>query len=90
MIGAAGLVATSIWQYRQSEITRRQAESQQQIASMQAENGWRIERAEILAKNLQVLASTGPNTVEQRYGVLLSLARGGRHFEWLNTRSITR
>ena len=76
VIGAAGLIATSIWQYKQSEIARRQAESQQHIATTQAENSWRIERAEILSKNLQVLASSGENTVEQRYGVLLSLTRG--------------
>jgi len=76
VIGMAGLIATSIWQYRQSEIARRQAESQQEIARMQAENSWRIERAEILAKNLQVLASHGPNTADQRFGVLLSLTRG--------------
>jgi hypothetical protein len=76
VIGAAGLIATSIWQYRQSEIARHQAESQQQIATTQAENSWRIERAEILSKNLQVLATSGSNSVEQRYGVLLSLTRG--------------
>jgi hypothetical protein len=76
VIGAAGLIATSIWQYKQSEIARRQAESQQKIAQTQAENSWRIERAEILSKNLQVLASSGGNNVEQRYGVLLSLTRG--------------
>jgi hypothetical protein len=76
VIGAAGLIATSIWQYKQSEIARRQADSQQQIAQTQAENSWRIERAEILSKNLQVLASSGGNNVEQRYGVLLSLTRG--------------
>lgn len=76
VIGAAGLVATSIWQYRQSEIAARQAESQQRIAVTQAENQWRIERAEILAKNLGVLSSAGPGTVEQRYGALLSLSRG--------------
>jgi hypothetical protein len=76
VIGAAGLIATSIWQYKQSEIARRQAESQQTIAQTQAENSWRIERAEILSKNLQVLASSGGNNVEQRYGVLLSLTRG--------------
>src|SRR5215467_3182522 len=76
VIGAAGLIATSIWQYKQSEIARRQAESQQEIAITQAENSWRIERAEILSKNLQVLATTGTNTVESRYGVLLSLTRG--------------
>jgi len=76
VIGAAGLVATSIWQYRQSEIAAHTADSQQKIAITQAENSWRIERAEILSKNLSVLASTGPETVEQRYGVLLSLTRG--------------
>jgi hypothetical protein len=76
VIGAAGLIATSIWQFKQSEIARRQAESQQAIAQAQAENQWRIERAEILAKNLQVLGSRGPTSADQRYGVLLSLTRG--------------
>jgi len=76
VIGAAGLVATSIWQYRQAETQEKSAASQQRIAMEQAANNWRIERAEILSKNLSVLASTGPETVEQRYGVLLSLTRG--------------
>ncbi len=75
VLGIAGLVATSIWQYRQSETTRKQSESQEKVAETQAENSWKIERAEILGKNLQVLSSTGPGTVEQRYGVLLSLTR---------------
>jgi hypothetical protein len=76
VIGAAGLVATSIWQYRQSEISARTAESQQRIATTQADNTWRIERAEILSKNLTVLSQGGQETAEQRYGVLLSLTRG--------------
>jgi hypothetical protein len=76
VIGVAGLIATSIWQYRQSEIARRQAESQQKIAETNAANSWRIERAEILAKNLQILSTRGAATLEQRYGVLLSLTRG--------------
>lgn len=76
VVGMSGLIATSIWQYKQSDISRRQAESQQKIAQMQAENNWRIERAEILSKNLQVLASSGEPNIEQRYGVLLSLTRG--------------
>src|SRR5215470_5664794 len=76
VIGAAGLIATSIWQYKQSEIARRQAESAETMAKTQAENQWRIERAEILSKNLQVLASRGGATADQRYGVLLSLTRG--------------
>jgi hypothetical protein len=76
VIGVAGLIATSIWQYRQSEIARRQAESQQRVAETQANNAWRVERAEILSKNLQVLSSHEKDTLEQRYGVLLSLTRG--------------
>ncbi len=76
VIGAAGLIATSIWQYKQSEIVRRQAESQQAIAETQADNQWRIKRAEILGQNLQVLASRGAASAEDRYGVLLSLTRG--------------
>lgn len=76
VVGMSGLIATSIWQYKQSDIARRQAESQQKVAQMQAENSWRIERAEILSKNLQVLAASGEPNIEQRYGVLLSLTRG--------------
>jgi len=76
VIGAAGLIATSIWQYKQSEIAAHQAVAQQAIAKTQAENQWRIERAEILSKNLQVLASRGGTTADERYGVLLSLTRG--------------
>jgi hypothetical protein len=75
VIGVAGLLATSIWQYRQSEIARRQAESQQRVAETQAANAWRVERAGILAKNLTLLTKGG-GTVDQRYGVLLSLTRG--------------
>jgi hypothetical protein len=75
VIGAAGLIATSMWQYRQSETTRNQAEAQQKVAETAAENSWKITRADILSKNLSVLASTGPDTVGQRYGVLLSLTR---------------
>ena len=76
VIGAAGLIATSIWQYKQSEIAKRQAMSAEAMAKTQAENQWRIERAEILSKNLQVLASRGGTSADQRYGVLLSLTRG--------------
>jgi hypothetical protein len=76
VIGAAGLIATSIWQYRQSEIARHQADSQLQVAKAQADNQWRIERAEILSKNLQVLSTRGEASADQRYGVLLSLTRG--------------
>ena len=76
VIGVAGLVATSIWQYRQSQTAVRQAESEQAIARTKAENDWRIARAEILAKNLNILASQAPDSADQRFGVLLSLTRG--------------
>ena len=76
VIGVAGLVATSIWQYRQSQTAQRQAESEQKIAATKADNEWRIARAEILAKNLNVLSTQGANTADQRFGVLLSLTRG--------------
>lgn len=76
VIGAAGLVATSIWQYRQANVAQKQADSQEQVAHTQAENSWKIEKADILSKNLQSLSGTGPANVEQRYGILLSLTRG--------------
>src|SRR5664279_2556759 len=76
VIGVAGLVATSIWQYRQSQTALHQAESEQKIAATKAENEWRIARAEILAKNLNVLSMQGANSADQRFGVLLSLTRG--------------
>ena len=76
VIGVAGLVATSIWQYRQSQTALRQAESEQKIAATKADNEWRIARAEILAKNLNVLSTQGANSADQRFGVLLSLTRG--------------
>jgi len=76
VIGAAGLVATTIWQYRQADVAARQAATQQEVARVQAENNWKIEKANILAKNLQVLVSEGTANLEQRYGVLLSLTRG--------------
>ena len=76
VIGVAGLVATSIWQYRQSQTAAHSAASEQAIAKTKAENDWRIARAEILAKNLNVLASQAPDSADQRFGVLLSLTRG--------------
>src|ERR1700687_4810130 len=76
VIGAAGLIATTIWQYRQADVTASQAQTQQQVAKTQAENSWKIEKANILAKNLEVLSAQGLGHAEQRYGVLLSLTRG--------------
>src|SRR5450755_1338437 len=76
VIGVAGLVATSIWQYRQSQIASAQAQSEQTIAATKAENDWRIARADILSKNLTVLSGQGPGSADQKFGVLLSLSRG--------------
>lgn len=76
VIGAAGLLSTSIYQCNQGDLSRRQAEAQMNIAREQAENSWRIERAKILSQNLQALTARGDGNVEQRYGVLLSLSRG--------------
>ena len=58
----AGLIATSIWQYRQSQTAAEQARSEQAIARTKADNDWRIARAEILSKNLNVLSTQGPQT----------------------------
>jgi hypothetical protein len=76
VIGVAGLVATSVWQFRQAKTAERQAISDQAIARTKADNDWRITRADILSKNLNVLSTQGPNTADQRFGVLLSLTRG--------------
>jgi hypothetical protein len=76
VLGLAGLVATSIWQYRQSRNAEVEAVTQRQLAITKADNDWRIARAEILAKNLDVLASTAPGAADRKYGVLLSLTRG--------------
>ena len=76
VIGGAGLIATSLYQCNQSKLAERQALSQQKIATEQALNNWRIERAKILAQNLQTLTARGGDNAEQRYGVLLSLSRG--------------
>ncbi|HEX3694366.1 MAG TPA: hypothetical protein VH374_03160 [Polyangia bacterium] len=76
VIGVAGLVATSIWQYRQSLTAAETGRSEQAIARTKADNDWRIARAEILSKNLNVLSSQGPTSADQRFGVLLSLTRG--------------
>jgi hypothetical protein len=75
-LGVAGLIATSIWQFRQSVTAAEQAKSEQAIARTKADNDWRIARAEILSKNLDVLSKQGPQSADQRFGVLLSLTRG--------------
>ena len=76
VLGVAGLAATSMWQCRQSTTAEQQSLAQQKVAQTQAENSWKIERADILSKNIGTLAASGPDTVDQRYGVLLSLTRG--------------
>ena len=75
VVGIAGVIATSIWQYRQSQTQKAQADAAQRVAETQAANSWKIERADILAKNLETLASTGSASADQRFGVLLSLTR---------------
>jgi hypothetical protein len=75
VIGVAGLIATTIWQWRNYHTQREQADAQQKVAETQAANGWKIARADILAKNLAVLSLSGPDSADQRFGVLLSLAR---------------
>lgn len=76
VIGGAGLIATSLYQWNNSKLAQRQAEWQQKREEEKSNNEWRIERAKILAQNLQTLTSRGGDTAEQRYGVLLSLTRG--------------
>jgi len=76
VIGGAGLIATSIYQCNNSKLAQRQAEWQQKRELEKAQNDWRIERAKILAQNLQTLTARGGDTAEQRFGVLLSLTRG--------------
>jgi hypothetical protein len=75
LIGIAGLIATSIWQYRQQQTQKSQAAAAQKVAETQAANSWKIERTDILAKNLETLAQSGSASADQRYGVLLSLTR---------------
>src|SRR5690349_10539759 len=73
VIGVAGLIATSIWQYRQQQTQKTQAEAAQKVAETQATNSLKISRLDVLGKNLNILAQSGPSTADQRYGVLLSL-----------------
>src|SRR5260370_13699089 len=72
VIGAAGLIATSIWQFRQAEIAGRQSAAQQKVAETQAENNWKIEMAIILALNLQTISAQAANIIVHRSCVLTS------------------
>src|SRR5207249_4054051 len=42
VVGIAGLVATSIWQFRQSANQKAQADAAQKVAETQAANSWKI------------------------------------------------
>src|SRR5438132_300055 len=46
------------------------------MAEDKYKNDWRIARAEILSKNLDVLSTQGSKTADRRFGVPLSLTRG--------------
>jgi hypothetical protein len=76
VLSVVGLLVTSVWQYRQSKTAEQSALSEQAIAKTKADNDWRITRADILSKNINVLSTQGPGTADQRFGVLLSLTRG--------------
>src|SRR5215471_2224615 len=75
VLGLAGLIATGLYQREQTKIAFQQAQAQIAVSQNQAETQWKIARAEILSKNLQVLLDKKPETIDQRYGVLLSLTR---------------
>jgi hypothetical protein len=75
VIGIAGLIATTIWQYRNYHNQRENNDAQRKIAETQASNAWKIERTKILGNNMAVLAQSGSDTADARYGVLLSLTR---------------
>ena len=75
VLGIAGLAGTALYQSQNTKIEQRKAEAAIAAAQSAAETQWKIARAEILSKNLQVLLDKKPETVDQRYGVLLSLTR---------------
>src|SRR5215471_14572502 len=75
VLGLAGLIATGLYQREQTKIAFQQAQAQIAVSQNNAETQWKIARAEILSKNLQVLLDKKPETIDQRYGVLLSLTR---------------
>jgi hypothetical protein len=75
VLGLAGLVGTALYQSQQTKIAQKQADAQIAVSQNQAITQWKIARAEILSKNLQVLIDKKPETIDQRYGVLLSLTR---------------
>ena len=76
VIGVAGLVATSIWQYRQSQIAAHQAMSEQAIAQHQGRERLAHRARRDPGEEPDVLSAQAPDTADQRFGVLLSLTRG--------------
>jgi hypothetical protein len=75
ILGLAGLIATALYQNQNTKISQKQAEAQIAVSQNDAEVRWKIARAEILGKNLNLLLDKKPETTDQRYGVLLSLTR---------------
>src|SRR6516162_8116004 len=55
VLGVAGLAATALYQGQNTKIEQRKAEAQIAAAQSDADTKWKIARAEILSKNLQVL-----------------------------------
>src|SRR5262245_34683635 len=75
VLGLAGLIATALYQRENTKIAFQQAQAGIAISQNDADTKWKIARAEILSKNLQVLLDKKPETLDHRYGVLLSLTR---------------
>src|SRR5690242_17841139 len=75
VLGIAGLAGTALYQSQNTKIEQRKAEAAIASAQSAADTQWKIARAEILSKNLQVLLDKKPETADTRYGVLLSLTR---------------
>src|SRR5260370_17902182 len=72
VIGAAGLIATTIWQYRQAGGTARQTKTHQQIAQKQTYNTRKNEHAGILPNNPESHSAPGAGHRQQPCPVLLS------------------
>lgn len=75
VLGLAGLIATALYQQQQTKIAQKNAEASMAAAQTDADTKWKIARAEILGKHLNLLLDKKPESVDQRYGVLLSLTR---------------
>src|SRR5437879_2173324 len=76
VLGVAGLVGTCMHQSNQTKIETEKAQAEIHVSNIESDVKWQIARAEILSKHLQTLLDKKPETIDQRYGVLLSLTRG--------------